>query len=185
MAEVRVIFHLLCFAVWIGEYLGFVDTKKNIFDILAETIDAEIVEVYDLIQKNVEFETFDSKNLEQVFSSKPELFAGVPVEIIVSGLAVNDVDPIVYAEFSASRTRSPVPSIAADAKSPPSTIDPQTDLTSAVHVDDAPVSESSEPFAVVGDQTDDGRRKTLANSSPSSLSADPTTEAVPMASTAG
>lgn len=150
---IRLIFHLMYFAFWIDEFFGFEHANKNIFDILAVTVDAEIIEVNDLILKNVQFEPFNSKSLEHIFRSRPDIYVGVPIEIIVSGLDVNDTDLNDFVEFSASCRRSPFPAIVTDAEctslSTTLTTGSGTNFMSTAPIDDAEISTSSVPFTEV------------------------------------
>lgn len=93
MEILKIIFCFVYFVLEINILLGFnLLDKEVMFDKLVEIIDTEILLVADKIQKNVMFQPPVGSSLENIFRNRLDLFIGVPKEILMSGLDLEDGD---------------------------------------------------------------------------------------------
>uniref|UniRef100_A0A2S2QA91 Uncharacterized protein n=1 Tax=Sipha flava TaxID=143950 RepID=A0A2S2QA91_9HEMI len=100
MNIVRPVILLICFTVKTYGTLGMDERRESIVGILLRTIEKEILEVNDLVRKNVEFkEPRCNGSLERVFRNRLDLFFGVPREVLTSGMDLTNADMTVLNEF--------------------------------------------------------------------------------------
>lgn len=100
MISVKPIILLICYTVETYGSLEINGGRESIVHILLDTIEKEILQVNDLVSRNVEFEEPRcGGSLERVFRNRLDLFFGVPREILTSGLDLTDADVVVLNEF--------------------------------------------------------------------------------------
>lgn len=81
---------LMRFAFETCEPLGFGDDPETVFNVLEKAIHADMLDAIERARKNEAFDRPGGGPLEAIFESRPELFAGVPPEILATGLDPKD-----------------------------------------------------------------------------------------------
>lgn len=93
MDTLKIIFRFVYFILEINVLLGFGQLDKEVmFDKLVEIIDTDILLVTDKMHKNVVFQPPIGSSLEDIFRSRLDLFIGVPKELLMTGLDLDDGD---------------------------------------------------------------------------------------------
>lgn len=105
MNKLQVVFHLMCFTLETHELFILSNKEETNFEILAKTIDKDILQLMNLIHINKHFDTPKSENLEDIFRHRYDIFFGIPKEILASSLDLKDADlPILNNFFTYGNT---------------------------------------------------------------------------------